>query len=104
MQSNPLRKKFTQWQSVSNFNLNNDTWTAPSDGFLRINYSLAGSSGVYIYVWDVVTQVYIATISIAAGSGGFTYITTVPVYEGQQLRLVTNQTSNVGAYFMPVGS
>lgn len=103
MQTNPLRKKFTQWKSVSNFNLNNDTWTAPSDGFLRINYSMM-ASGVYIYVWDTVAQDYVATISIASSSAGFTYIATTPVYEGQQLMLVTNQTSGVYAFFMPVGS
>ncbi len=104
MQTNPLRKKFTQWKSVSNFNLNSDTWIAPSDGFLRINYSMAGSSGVYVYVWDITAQVYVATISIMGNSGGFTYIATTPVYEGQRLQLITNQTSNVGAYFMPVDS
>ena len=101
MQKNPEReKKFGTWQAIANFSVNNDTWTAPCDGFLLLRLSGASVTDPYIYAYSGTIQV--ATVSIKGATGGYTYTNTTPVYKGQTFTLYTNQTSSVYTYFMPI--
>ena len=99
---NPLRSKaFGTWEVINNFNANGNTWTAPSDGFLFIKFSLGGASDVYVYASQGALPV--ATIACKGATGGYSLTTHVPVYEGQSFTMYTNQTSGINSYFMAIG-
>ena len=88
------------WTDVSNFSKNNDTWTAPSNGFLTIRFSGAGASDVYAYVAS--NSTVRASIAERNATGGYTLTAITPVHKNEEFTLLTNQTT-IQAMFMPIG-
>lgn len=89
-----------EWTGVSNFSKNNDTWTAPSNGFLTIRFSGAGVSDLYAYVTS--NSIIRASIAERNATGGYTFTAITPVHKNEEFTLLTNQTT-IQAMFMPIG-
>ena len=90
---------FGAWQNINNFNLNNDTWTAPDDGFLQLSFT-AVATDVYVYAYSA--GVNRAAISNKGVTGGYAATAMTPVHKGEQFVLLTNQSSGVTTRFMPI--
>ena len=88
------------WTAVSNFNKNNDKWTAPSNGFLQLGFAEVATD---YYVYALSGGVNRACISNKGQSGGYTSTALIPVHKNEEFTLLTNQSSGIVARFMPIG-
>ena len=99
---NPERNsKFGAWQTVSNFDSNGATWTAPTDGFLIVRF---GASVTDVYIYIGVAGRVLASISNKGATGGYTYTTMVAVSAGETYTMTTNQTSGIAPFFKSICS
>lgn len=101
MQLNPECKPyFHNWVQLSGFENNNDTWTAPCDGFISIVLNQNVSTTEYAYIFDGALGMYATTLVIPNGPQGYAYSNSAPVQKNRQYTLQTN-VSNVYITFMP---
>jgi len=97
----PLPKPyFHNWESITGFNNNNDTWTAPSDGFIKLMIGDTSTTTEYIYVQDTNMREYVCNLMLVDGAKGGWYIEVGVVQKGRTYALATNLT-NITLKFMP---
>jgi hypothetical protein len=102
MQKNPERnKEFGAWESVPNFSVNGDRWTATSDGFMTIRIADNSTAAEYVYITDESLGGVVATVTLLDGPMGASFANSFPVRKGISYRLSTNISTAV-FLFMPL--
>ena len=101
MVQNPQCKPyFHDWQSITGFNNNNDTWTAPSDGFIKLMIRDVSTTLEYIYIQDMTLHEYICNLTLVDGAKGGWHVEVGAVQKGRTYALATN-LSMITIKFMP---
>ena len=102
MNVNPLATKgFGGWESIPNFSVNGDRWTATSDGFITIRIADSSTATEYVYITDESLSAVVATVTLLGGAQGATYANSFPVRKGVSYRISTN-ISTATFLFMPL--
>ena len=101
MQLNPECKPyFHNWESITGFNNNNDTWTAPSDGFIKLLIGDISTTMEYIYIQDRDISEYICNLTLIDGARGAWFVEIGAVQKGHTYALTTNLTG-ITIKYMP---
>ena len=98
--SDAVRPHFKTWESITGFNNNNDTWTAPSDGFIKLMIGDISTTIEYIYVQDIDIHEYVCNLTLVDGAKGGWHVEIGAVQKGHTYALGTN-LSGITIKYMP---